>query len=105
MSPQDNGHNARSLQRKLPNSDFREDDKIIVDPEVSPRPGDLVVPKLDAEEEATFKKYRSRGADADGRPLIDLVPLNEDWPTPCIDADHPRHIIGTVTEHRRFLRC
>jgi len=84
--------------------DFREDDKIIVDPGVAPQPGDLVVAKLDAEEEPTFKKYRPRGTDSEGRPLIDLVPLNEDWPTLRIDADHPGHIIGTVIEHRRFLR-
>lgn len=84
--------------------DFQENDKIVVDPDVAPQPGDLVVAKLDGEEEATFKKYRPRGTDSAGRPVIDLVPLNDDWPSLHIDAEHPGRIIGTVVEHRRYLR-
>src|SRR5690606_22541990 len=37
--------------------EFKEGDRIIVDCEVAPRPGDFVVAK-NSEEEATFKKYR-----------------------------------------------
>ena len=84
--------------------DFQENDKIIVDPEIAPQPGALVVAKLDGEEEATFKKFRPRGTDSAGRPVIDLVPLNDDWPTLHMDADHPGRIIGTIVEHRRYLR-
>lgn len=84
--------------------EFRRSDNIFVDPAAAPQPGDLVVAKLDNEDEATFKKYWPRGSDAKGSPIIDLVPLNEDWPPLRIDAEHPGHIIGTVIEHRRFLR-
>lgn len=84
--------------------DFAEDDKIIIDPDVAPQPGDLVVAKLEGDEEATFKKYRPRGFDAGGQPIIDLVPLNEDWPTLRIDADRHGRIIGTMVEHRRYRR-
>jgi SOS-response transcriptional repressor LexA len=84
--------------------EFREGDKIIVDPEVAPQPGDYVVAKVDGEGEATFKKYRPRGADAEGRPVIDLVPLNEDWPVLRIDAARPGRILGTLVEHRRYRR-
>jgi SOS-response transcriptional repressor LexA len=82
--------------------EFRDGDKIIVDPDVTPQPGDFVVAKLDREEEATFKKLRPRGTDASGQPVIDLVPLNDDWPVLHVDADNPGRIVGTVVEHRRY---
>jgi SOS-response transcriptional repressor LexA len=84
--------------------EFRDGDKIIVDPDVTPQPGDYVVAKLESEDEATFKKFRPRGSDAAGRPLIDLVPLNEDWPVLHIDAGSPGRIVGTMVEHRRYRR-
>ncbi len=82
--------------------EFNDGDKIVVDPDVAPQPGDFVVAKLDGQEEATFKKYRPRGTDGSGRPIIDLVPLNEDWPVLRIDADTPGRVVGTVVEHRRY---
>jgi SOS-response transcriptional repressor LexA len=84
--------------------EFRDGDKIIVDPDVTPQPGDYVVAKLEREDEATFKKFRPRGSDAAGQPVIDLVPLNEDWPVLHIDAANPGRIIGTMVEHRRYRR-
>jgi SOS-response transcriptional repressor LexA len=82
--------------------EFRDGDKIIIDPEVAPQPGDFVVAKLDREDEATFKKYRPRGADKDGAPIIELVPINPDWPTLMINAEQPGRIVGTLIEHRRY---
>ena len=84
--------------------EFRRGDKIIIDPEVSPKPGDFVIAKLEGDDEATFKKYRPRGADMDDQPVIELVPLNEDWPTQTISTDNPGHIIGTLVEQRRYRR-
>ncbi len=83
--------------------DFQENDKIIVDPDVTPQPGAFVVAKLDDEGEATFKKFRPRGTDSSGQPVIDLVPLNDDWPILHMDAKHPGRIIGTIIEHRRYF--
>lgn len=85
--------------------EFREGDKVIIDPDVTPQPGDFVVAKLTEEEEATLKKYRPRGSDPEGRPVIDLVPLNEDWPILRMNSERPGRIIGTVIEHRRYRRC
>ena len=84
--------------------EFREGDRIIVDPEVPPLPGDFVIAKLERDGEATFKKFRERGADADGASMIELVPLNPDWPTLAINAETPGRIIGTLVEHRRYRR-
>lgn len=82
--------------------EFREGDVIIVDPDIRPTPGDYVV-ALNAEEEATFKKYRPRGRDESGQDVVELVPLNDDFPTLRSDLT-PFSIIGTVTEHRRYRR-
>ncbi len=84
--------------------DFSEGDKIILDPDLTPQPGDLVVAKLDSEAEATFKKFRPRGADNTGASPIELAPLNPDWPTLVINAENPGRIIATLVEQRRYRR-
>ena len=82
--------------------DFMPNDRVIIDPAVVPQPGDFVVAK-NAEEGATFKKYRPRGIGADGREIIELTPLNPDYPVMRSDVT-PIHIIGTMIEHRRYRR-
>ncbi|RMH46424.1 MAG: SOS response transcriptional repressor [Gammaproteobacteria bacterium] len=79
--------------------EFRPGDRVIIDPSLQPRPGDYVVAKLDDEQEATFKKYRVRSPG-----VIELVPLNDDYPTLTIDAEHPGRIIGVEVEHRKYRR-
>lgn len=54
--------------------------------------------------EATFKKYRSRGLNERGEPVIELVPLNEDYPSLRSDRT-PLQIIGTMMEHRRYRKA
>lgn len=83
--------------------EFHEGDKVIIDPAVRPRPGDYVVAKLHKQDEATFKKYRLRGIDAQGD-IIELVPENGNHPTLRIDADNPGEIVGTMVEHRSYRR-
>lgn len=82
--------------------DFHPGDRIIVDPAVQPLPGDFVVAK-NGEEEATFKKYRPRGANEAGEQVFELVPLNEDYPSMRSDIVYIR-IIGTMVEHRKYRR-
>jgi SOS-response transcriptional repressor LexA len=84
--------------------DFRPGDYVLVDPDAPVRPGDIVVAKLDRDQSATLKKYRSRGQDAEGHPVFELVPLNLDYATVTVDASSPGRIIGPVVEHRRRLR-
>lgn len=81
--------------------EFREGDAVVIDPEVTPLPGDFVVAK-NGEEEALFKKYRPRGV-IDGQDVFELVPLNEDYPTMRSDQV-PIRIIGTMVEHRRYRK-
>jgi len=82
--------------------DFKTGDKVIIDPCVRPRPGDFVAARCNGDE-GTFKKYRNRGIDTDGREVFELVPLNEDYPTMRSDL-MPCEIIGTMVEHRRLRR-
>lgn len=83
--------------------EFSEGDVIIIDPEVSPAPGDFVVAK-NGGQEATFKKYRPRGIDpATGTEIFELIPLNEDF-APIRSDVSPCIIIGTMMEHRRYRR-
>jgi SOS-response transcriptional repressor LexA len=82
--------------------EFKEGDSIIIDPDVKPSPGDFVVAK-NAQEEATFKKYRPRGVNEQGEQVIELVPLNDDFPS--LRSDYtPLQIIGTMMEHRRYRK-
>lgn len=81
---------------------FSPGDRIIVDCEVSPRPGDFVVAK-NGGNEATFKKYRLVKVDDEGREIFELVPLNPDFPTIRSDEQH-LEIIGTMLEHRKSYR-
>lgn len=82
--------------------DFREGDRVIIDPSVAPNPGDLVVAK-NGDHEATFKKYRPRGINEHGEQVIELVPLNPDFPSLRSDIC-PINIIGTMVEHRRYRK-
>lgn len=98
------GENAFALQIKgdsmLP--EFKEGDRIIIDPSIQPQPGDFVVAK-NGHEEATFKKYRTRGLNERGNDVFELIPLNEDYPTMRSDIT-PLRIIGVMVEHRKYRR-
>lgn len=82
--------------------EFKEGDRVIIDPAVFPQPGDYVVAK-NGEDEATFKKYRPRGANERGDVVFELVPLNEDYPSMRSDIT-PISIVGTMIEHRKYRR-
>lgn len=81
---------------------FKPGDRLIVDPDLAPQPGDYVIAR-NGSDQATFKKYRPRGIDANGEMIFELVPLNEDYPTMRSDTEH-LIVIGVVTEHRKKLR-
>lgn len=82
--------------------EFRPGDRVIVDPEIAPNPGDFVVAK-NGKEEATFKKYRPRGIGPDGNMIFELVPLNDDYPTMRSDIER-LVVIGVMVEHRKKYR-
>jgi SOS-response transcriptional repressor LexA len=84
--------------------EFGDGDVVFVDTGVEPLPGDFVVAAIEGQAEATFKKYRPRGSDDNGEPIIELAPLNPDYPTLTLSARNPGHVVGTMMEHRRFRK-
>lgn len=82
--------------------EFRPGDRVIIDPELAPNPGDFVVAK-NGGDQATFKKYRPRGMGANGNEVFELVPLNDDYATLRSDTDH-LIVIGVMVEHRKRYR-
>ena len=93
---------ALEIEGQSMEPEFKEGDRIIVDPALQPQPGDFVVAK-NGREEATFKKYRPRGIGQSGREVFELVPLNDDYPT-INSENEPARIIGVMVEHRRYRR-
>jgi SOS-response transcriptional repressor LexA len=75
---------------------FREGDRLIVDPDRTPRPGDFVIAR-NGTNQGTFKKYRPRGIDEQGNEIFELVPLNDDYPTLRSDTG-PLFVIGVVVK-------
>lgn len=78
--------------------EFNEGDTILIDPDVPPSAGRYVVARCGSDN-ATFKKYRPRGADDQGRPIFELVPINANYGTLLSDRDRCE-IIGVMIEHR-----
>lgn len=82
--------------------EFKEGDRVIIDPAITPQPGDFVVAKQ-GDKEIIFNKFRPRGLNEDGHALFELVPLNEDYPSLRSDRSDIT-IVGTMVEHRRYRK-
>lgn len=98
---------ALQITGKSMSPNFLNGDVIVVDPNLQPHPGDFVVGErvcpITGDLETTFKKYRDRGVDKDGRDVFELVPLNPDFPT-FNSAEEHLSILGVMIEHRRSYR-
>lgn len=85
------GHSKHSFGRR---------DRIICDPHAQIEPSDFVIAIRHADKHAVFRRFRLAGYDEAGKPIIDLVALNPDYPTIQINPKHPGRIIARVMEHR-----
>ena len=79
-------------------------DIVIVDPDVKPRPGDIVSVRLKHSKMIMLLKYRPSHYDMQKQETFELIPLNEDWPKILINKNNPGKIIGTLIEYRRRTR-
>ncbi|MGP4130504.1 helix-turn-helix domain-containing protein [Pantoea tagorei] len=70
-------------------------DLLLIDPELPPQPGDLVL-ALYGESEYALRKYRARSPNS-----FELVPLNEDYPLLC-SSEQALSVLGTLVEWRRY---
>lgn len=82
--------------------DFRDGDKVVIDPELKPIPGDYVAARCQGDC-GTFKKYRPRGVNAEGVEMFDLVPLNQDYPI-LHETTKTCSIAGVLVEHHKYFR-
>lgn len=82
---------------------FHNGDLILVDPTVNPKPGDYVIARILRDDECTFKKLRFKGLDKAGNQIMELVPLNPDYPSYSSDIS-PFTLSGKVIEHRTYFK-
>ncbi len=85
--------------------DYMPGDAVLVDAALAPKPGCLVLAQQVSQgmAETTFKKYRVIGFNENGCEVVELVPLNPDFPT-YSSEQVDISIIGIVVEHRRRLK-
>jgi SOS-response transcriptional repressor LexA len=85
--------------------EFMPGDAIVVDAAKAPVPGSLVVAQEIQQGVAltTFKKYRVIGVNEHGVDIIELVPLNPDFPT-YNSMQIEISIIGVVVQHHREFK-
>ncbi|WP_233626431.1 MULTISPECIES: S24 family peptidase [unclassified Delftia] len=79
--------------------EFREGDRVLIDPAVTPQPGDYVAANS-GKNETLFRKYRLLGHDDSGEEVFELMPLNQDHPVMRSD-NYGLSVIGTMLELRR----
>lgn len=79
--------------------EFRIGDLVLVDPDLVPAPGDMVVALFDPGAPAVIRKYRDRG-----HMRYELAPTNNDFGSISVEPGDPARIIGVVVEHRRRLK-
>lgn len=85
--------------------DFMPGDEIVVDAAMEPKPGALVIAQEMQHGVAmtTFKKYRVVGINEHGVDIIELVPLNPDFPT-YNSTQVDISIIGVVVQHHKDFK-
>lgn len=72
-------------------------DEVVIDPDVTPEPGDLVVAVVGDEDMPILRRYRARGQ------MVELAPVNTDWET-VVAPKEKVQFFGVVMEHTRFRR-
>ncbi|EHU1763502.1 helix-turn-helix domain-containing protein [Acinetobacter baumannii] len=80
-------------------------DVVVVDAALAPKPGALVIAQEIQQGVAvtTFKKYKVLGINEYGVEIIELKPLNDDYPT-YNSTQIEISIIGVVIEHHKRIR-
>lgn len=79
--------------------EFREGDRVLIDPGVKPQPGGYVAAQA-GKNETLFRKYRLLGHDESGEEVFELMPLNQDHPVVRSD-NYELSVIGAMLELRR----
>lgn len=78
--------------------EIRLSDVLVIDPAISPRPGDFVVVKLADKLEVIVCQYKKLSYTS---PEIELLTLNDNWPNIKVKDDCILYVIGTVVQNIR----
>ncbi len=78
--------------------EFNAGDLVVVDAELSAKPGDYVLAYIPSKKQSVLRKY----GEADGC-LFQLLAANELWATVSVKHVDEAEVIGVVVEYRRFL--
>ena len=83
--------------------EFRLNDLLIVDPEITPNPGDFVLAQLNGDKEVLIRKYKQISASKIDRDF-ELIALNEDWADIRVSGDVASKLIGAVVFLNRIIK-
>ena len=76
-------------------------DMVIIDPDIKPLPGEIVLVKMKKEGATLLRRYRPLSKkDAKGFIAFELIPANDYWPKIIVDSEEVGAVIGTLVEHR-----
>lgn len=84
--------------------DFMPGDIVIFDAGLKPHPGDFVIAQTFPSKGGLFRKYRLREIAAGGAAIVDLAPLNSDFPTLTITTGSTSETTGEITACLREVR-
>jgi HTH-type transcriptional regulator, cell division transcriptional repressor len=80
---------------------FEPGDQVIIDPQTTPLPGDMVLASMIGEALPLFRKYRIENSGRTKSTVLE--PLNEDWPREVALQSKIR-LLGVMTEHTKPRR-
>ena len=78
-------------------------DRLIMDTQLSPEPGDIVLATIDGRENAVLREYAVAGVDKQGKDIFELVALDRRFPN-FNSAHIGIKVLATMIEHRRYRR-
>jgi transcriptional regulator with XRE-family HTH domain len=82
--------------------EYRAGDQVVIDPSITPEPGDMVFVAIGSPAVPVFGKYATRSHNGDRVRVIQ--PLNPDWAEHVIGSNDVAEIKGVMTEHARPRR-
>lgn len=84
-------------------SDFKENDTLIIDENLLPKPGSFVIATYSPNSSAVFRKYKAISYDWENHEIFELVALNDDFP--IISSKNQKiHLIGCMVRHIRDFK-
>lgn len=111
LAPADAKLTALSFALKMPDDSmlatagsgdsFRRGDDLIFNPQAPVSPGDYVLAKIFARNETVFRQYRESGYDKQGRKIVTLHTLNENWADEDIILGAGGDILARLIRHSR----